>query len=88
MTSAIQEGPPACSVVASGGVLSEEYGHDGSRRLPRRWPDGSVYEGYEYDGPGICLGDDQTEAYVKDMGMTGMASARVVARRRPEEYRH
>ena len=36
-------------MVASGGVLSEEYGHD---------------------GPGVCLGDGQTEAYLKDIGMT------------------
>ena len=32
---------PACFLVASGGVLSEGYGHE---------------------GPGVCLGDGQTEA--------------------------
>ena len=41
-------------MVASGGGLSEGYGHD---------------------GPGVCLGDGQTEAYLKDMGMAGLASA-------------
>ena len=41
-------------MVASGGGLSEGYGHD---------------------GPGICLDDGQTEAYLKDTGMTGLASA-------------
>ena len=46
-------------MVASGGGLSEGYGHD---------------------GPGICLGDGQTEAYLKDMRMTGLASAWAMAR--------
>ena len=46
--------PPACVVVASGGILSEGHGND---------------------GPCICLGDGQTEAYLKDMGRTGLASA-------------
>ena len=54
--------PPAGSVVASGGGLSEGYGHD---------------------GPGVCLGDGQTEAQLKDMGMTGLASAWAMARLRP-----
>ena len=36
---------------ASGGVLSEGYGHG---------------------GPGVCLGDGQTEAYLKNMSMTGL----------------
>ena len=40
-------------------------------------------EGYEHDGPGVCLGDGQTEAYLKDMDMTGLASAWAMARRRP-----
>ena len=53
-------------MVASGGGLSEGYGHD---------------------GPGVCLDDGQTEAYLKDMGMTGLASAWTMARRRPREYR-
>ena len=35
------------------------------------------------DGSGVCLGDDQTEAYLKDTGMTGLASAWAMARRRP-----
>ena len=50
-------------MVASGGVLSE---------------------GYEHDGPGVCLGDGQTEAYLKDMGMRGLASVWAMARRRPK----
>ena len=54
-------------MVASGGVLSEGYGHS---------------------GPGVCLGDGQTEAYLKDIGMTGLASAWAMARRRTKEYRH
>ena len=31
---------------------------------------GGLYEGYGHNGPGVCLGDGQTEAYLKDMGMT------------------
>ena len=31
------------------------------RRLPGRWPDGVLSEGYGHDGPGDCLGDGQTE---------------------------
>ena len=49
---------------------------------------GGLFEGYGHDGPGVCLGDGQTEAYLKDMGMTGLASAWAMARRRPKEYRH
>ena len=55
-----------CFMVASGGDLSEGYGHG---------------------GPGVCLGDGQTEAYLKDTGMGGLSSAWVMARRRPQEYR-
>ena len=32
-------------------------------------------EGYGHGGPGVCLGDGQTEAYLKDMGMAGLESA-------------
>ena len=35
----------------------------------------------------VCLGDGQTKAYLKDMGMTGLASVWVMARRRTKEYR-
>ena len=45
-----------------------------------RW---SVSEEYAHDGLGVCLGDGQTEAYLKDMGMSGLASAWAMARRRP-----
>ena len=30
-------------------------------RLPGRWPDAGLSEGYAHDGPGVCLGDGQTE---------------------------
>ena len=33
------------------------------------------------------LGNGQTEAYLKDMGLASLASAWVMARRRPKEYR-
>ena len=39
-------------------------------------------------GPGVCLGDGQTEAYLEDMGMTSLVSAWAMAKRRPKEYRH
>ena len=39
--------------------------------------------GYGHDGHGVCLGDSQTEAYLKDTGMTGLASAWAMARQRP-----
>ena len=40
-------------------------------------------DGHGHDGPGVCLGDGQTEAYLKDTGMTGLASAWAMARERP-----
>ena len=82
------EGASTGFMVASGGVLSEGYGHS---------------------GPGVRLGNGQTEAYLKDMGMaslasvwvmatrkailkdmgmTGLSSAWAMARRRPKEYSH
>ena len=45
--------------------------------------DGGFSEGHGHDGPGVCLGDSQTEAYRQDMNMTGLASAWAMARRRP-----
>ena len=39
-------------------------------------------------GPGVCLGDGQTEAYLKDMDMASLAFAWAMARRRPKDYRH
>ena len=48
------EGPSTGFMVASGGGLSEGYGHDGL---------------------GVCLGDGQTETYLKDMDMAVLASA-------------
>ena len=44
---------------------------------------GDLYEEYGHDRPGVCLGEGQTEAYLKDMSMTGLASVWVMARRRP-----
>ena len=52
-----------------------------------RWPDGVLSEGYGHDWPGVCLSDGQTEAYLKDMGMASLASARAMAIRRTKEYR-
>ena len=43
-------------------------------RLSGRWSDGGLSEGYGHDGPGVCLGDGQTDSHLKDMGMTGLAS--------------
>ena len=37
--------------------------------------------------PGVCPDDGQTEAYLKNMGKAGLASAWAMARRRPKEYR-
>ena len=31
-------------------------------RLPGRWLDGGLSEGYGHGGPGACLGDGQTES--------------------------
>ena len=49
---------------------------------------GGQSEGYGHDGLGVYLGDGQTEAYLKDMGMAGLVSTWAMARRRPKEYRH
>ena len=35
---------------------------------------GVLSEGYVYGGHVVCLGDGQTEAYLKDMGMAGLVS--------------
>ena len=40
-------------------------------------------EGYGYGGPGVYTGDGQTESYLIDTGMAGLASAWAMARRRP-----
>ena len=54
-------------------------------RLPGQWPDGGLSEGCGHGGPGVCLGDGQTLAYLEDMGMTGLASAWTMTRRRTKE---
>ena len=41
---------------------------------------GGLHEGYGHDGHDVCLGDGQTEAYLKDMGMAGLAFAWTMAR--------
>ena len=41
----------------------------------------ALCEGYWQGGPGVCLGHGQTEAYLKDMGMTGLPPAWAMARR-------
>ena len=48
---------------------------------------GVLPQGYGHGGPGVCLGDGQTEAYLKDTGMTGLASVWAMARGRTKEYR-
>ena len=45
---------------------------------------GVLSDGYEHGGPGVCLGDGQTEVYLRDMGMTVLASAWAMARRKPK----
>ena len=46
-------------------------------RLSGRWPDGGLSEGYGHDGPGVCLGDGQTEAErVRSQGGRGDALLR------------
>ena len=44
---------------------------------------GVLFEGYGHGGPGVYPGDGQTETYLKDAGMTGLASVWAMARRRP-----
>ena len=43
-------------------------------RPSERWPNEGLSEGYGHDGSGVCLSNGQTKAYLKDMGMTGLAS--------------
>ena len=45
---------------------------------------GDLSEGYGHGEIGVCLGDGQTEAYLKDMDMTSLAPVCLMARRRPE----
>ena len=40
--------------------------------------DGLLFEGYGHGGSSVCLGDGQTESYLKDMGMTGFHSGLMV----------
>ena len=51
--------------------------------MPRIWLEGGLSEEDVNGGPGVCLGDGQTEAYLMDMGMTGLASVWTMARRKP-----
>ena len=45
---------------------------------------GVLSEGCGHGGPDVCLGDDETDAYLKNMSMTGLASASLMARRKPK----
>ena len=46
-------------------------------RLPGQWPDGGLSEEYGHDGPGVSLGDSQTEAEgVPSQGVRGDALPR------------
>ena len=59
---------------------------DGASWTPFMVASGAVLsEGYMHDGPGICLGNGQTEAYLKDMDMPGLGSAWGIARWREKE---
>ena len=51
-------------------------------RVPGRWPDGGLSEGYGQGGLVDCLGDGQTEAYLRDTGMADLASAWAMVRRK------
>ena len=65
-------------------VRSEALGHaEGTSTRFMVASGGVLSEGYGNDRPGVCLGDGQTEAYLKDMGITGLASAWAMVRRRP-----
>ena len=44
---------------------------------------GVLPEGYGHDGPGVCLGDGQTEVYLKNKGMTDLAFICVMVKQRP-----
>ena len=44
---------------------------------------GVISEGYGHGGPDVCLGDGQTEAYLEDMGITGLPSVWAMTRRKP-----
>ena len=66
-------------------VVETSEGLDHTERASTRFMVASrvvLSEVYGHDGPGVCLGDGQTEAYLKDMGMAGLASAWTMARRR------
>ena len=68
-------------MVASGAVISEGCGHGGPGIcLGDDQTEAYLKDGY--GGPGVYLGDGQAEAYLKTMGMAGLASAWVMARRR------
>ena len=67
---------------------SEWLDHDEGASTGFMLASGAVLsEGYGHGGPGVCLGDSQTEFHLKDMGMAGLASVWAMARRRTKEYR-
>ena len=86
----------ACGATPCGGsrpsdpVLSESEWVIHAEGAPTRLmvaSGGVLSEVYVKAKPGVCLGDGQTDAYLKDMGMAGLASAWAMARQRPREYR-
>ena len=83
----------ACAATPYGGsrpsdhVLSGSEGLDHAEGPPACFAvasGGGLTEGYDNGGSGVCLDDGQTEAYWKDMDMTGLASASLMARRKPK----
>ena len=43
-----------------------------------------LFESYGHDGPGLYLGDGQTEACLKNMGVTGLKTPWAIPKRKPE----
>ena len=84
----------ACGAALYGGPRPSDYIVSGIRAVGPCLGDAACFvfvvgpsEGYGHDRPGVCLGDGQTESYLKNTGITGLASAWAMARRRPKEYR-
>ena len=42
---------------------------------------GVLFDGYGHGGPGVCLGDGQTESYLNDMRLVRLASDWAMARK-------
>ena len=66
-----------------GFILTRSEGLDHAERASTGFvfaSGGVLSGGYMHGGRGVCLGDGQTEAYLKDTGMTGLASVWAMAR--------